>query len=526
MASVESISNWQRFRRRWFPLLVLTAGAGLIGLLFAWPSPDFELASRNFGLLFVGLLTCLVLALWFLFLPWSLWLLRLGIVLLPIAAAAATIRELHFTGDFEPVVQWRWDPLPDEILEAHRRQQGQAAPVSASPRADPTADFPGYRGQDRDGIVRGPKLPRDWTAVPPRELWRQPIGRGYASLAIVGEALVTIEQRRADEAVVCYDASTGKECWVYRYPASFTEALGGPGPRATPTIADGKVYSLGATGHLACLDLATGAKVWSAEVLTDNANIQWGQSGSPLVYDRFVVVNPGKQTAAAAGRALLAFDRATGQPAWNAGDHRAGYSSPMLATLAGRRQILVFDGEGLAGHDDITGQELWRHAWPTMNDINVAQPVVLSGDRVFISSGYGVGCTLLQIANSGGQWSATPLWRNKLLRCKFTSPVLHEGHLYGLDEGILVCLDGQTGERRWRDGRFGHGQLLLHDSLLFILSDTGEFALVEANPQAYRKLGSVRALTGKTWNYLALAHGRAWLRNDQEMVCYELTAPK
>jgi outer membrane protein assembly factor BamB len=522
MSSVPSVSKWRWFWQCGFPLLVLGgAGATAVALL-TWPAPEFELASRNFGIVFVGLLTVLVLACWFLFVPWLFWYLRLALLLLLAAAVPAIIREMHFTGDFEPVVQWRWEPSPDDVLEAHRRQQGAVATLKADFQAENEADFPGYRNRDRDGIVRGPKLPRDWAANPPRELWRQPVGRGYASLAIFGPVAVTIEQRRDNEAVVCYEAPTGQELWVYNHPASFTEPLGGPGPRATPTIADGKVYSLGAKGHLVCLELATGKWVWSADILENNDNIQWGMSGSPLVFDQMVVVNPGKQKEQAADRALLAFDRATGKPIWNAGNQRAGYSSPQLATLGGRRQILIFDGGGVAGHDPLTGQELWRHKWETMNDINVAQPIVLSGDRVFISSGYGVGCAMLKVAGN----DATPLWQNKNLRCKFTSPVQRDGFLYGLDEGILVCLDAQTGERRWRDGRFGHGQLLLQDDLLFVLSDTGEFALVEANPQAYRKLGSIRALTGKTWNYLAIAHGRAFLRNDREMVCYQLNPPQ
>jgi len=526
MSSLPSESKWRQFWRRGFPLLVLGGTGATVVALLTWPAPEFELASRNFGIFFVGVLAVLSLGCWFLFLPLLFWHLRLALLLLLAAAVPAAIREMHFTGDFEPVVQWRWEPLPDDVLEAHRRQHGVATPVKVDVQAEHEADFPGYRNRDRDGIVRGPKLPRDWTAHPPRELWRQPVGRGYAALAIVGDAVVTIEQRRENEAVVCYHAPTGQELWVYNHPAEFTEPLGGPGPRATPTIAGGKVYSLGAKGHLVCLELATGNKVWSADILNNNANIQWGMSGSPLVFDQMVVVNPGKQNGQAADRALLAFDRATGKPVWNSGNQRAGYSSPQLATLSGRRQILIFDGGGVAGHDLLNGQELWRHEWKTMNDINVAQPIVLGGDRVFISSGYGVGCAMLKVSENNGQWLATPLWQNKNMRCKFTSPVQRDGFLYGLDEGILVCLDTETGERRWRDGRLGHGQLLLQDDLLLVLSDTGEFALVEASPQAYRKLGSVRALTGKTWNYLAIAHGRAFLRNDQKMVCYELNPPR
>lgn len=531
-ASDTNASRWQRLWNYGLPAFVVIAGALVILGFTFWPGPEFERSKRIIGVESTLLLVTIALAGWFLLLSWSHWYIRLAVLIGIALIAAASIRELHFNGDMEPVVQWRWSPTADDLLETHRHQQGKATPVGAAKPLDLSSDFPGYRGADRDGIVAGPDIARDWAKQPPRQIWRQPIGRGYAGFAIVGDSAVTIEQRREEEAVVCYDAATGKERWLHSYPASFTESLGGPGPRATPTIADGRVYSLGATGHFICLDLATGKELWPAAVdllKSDEQNVRWGMSGSPLVFDQLVVVNPGKQTPDMANQAVRAFDRDNGQPIWSAGNAPTGYSSPMLATLAGRRQILIFDGEGLAGHDAATGTELWRYPWITMQGINVAQPIVLDGDRVFISSGYGVGCTMLKITSTLGEpggFSPRSEWDNKLMRCKFTSPVLHNGHLYGLDEGILVCLDAETGKRRWRDGRFGHGQLLLHKDLLIILSENGELALVQANPESYRKLGSVQALKGRTWNYPAIAGGRAYIRNDQEMACYDLTEPK
>jgi outer membrane protein assembly factor BamB len=234
-----------------------------------------------------------------------------------------------------------------------------------------------------------------------------------------------------------------------------------------------------------------------------------------------VVVSPGKQRAG--GHTLVAYDRATGQQVWATGSARAGYSSPMLATLADVRQILLFDGERLAGYDATSGQELWHHDWSTNQGINVAQPVVLDGSHVFICSGYGVGCALLEITHHGGKWDARQLWRPTTMRCKFTSPVAYQGHLYGLDEGILLCLDAKTGKRKWRDGRYGHGQLLLSGDLLLILAETGDLALVEASPVAYRELGRIRVFEERTWNCPAVANGKAYLRSDREMACYDLT---
>src|SRR5207248_3072277 len=189
----------------------------------------------------------------------------------------------------------------------------------------------------------------------------------------------------------------------------------------------------------------------------------------------------------------------------SAGHTHAGYSSPVLANLAGRRQTLVFDGESLAGYDAQAGPELWRFAWQNDQEINGAQPVVLDGDRVFISSSYRKGCAMLRVKDTAGKNSVEQLWENMNMRCKFTTPVAYRGYLYGLDEGVLTCLDQKTGARKWKDGRYGHGQLLLTDDLLVVLSETGKLVLVRATPEGHQELGSIAALEGKTWNNPALA---------------------
>jgi outer membrane protein assembly factor BamB len=361
-----------------------------------------------------------------------------------------------------------------------------------------------------------------------RQIWRQPCGGGYAGFAVAGQGAVTIEQRGDDEVVVCYEAVTGKECWTYAYPAHFQETMGGPGPRATPTIADGDVYSLGATGVLVRLDGSTGREKWKVNILEGNDNIMWGMSGSPLVYDKVVVVNPGTQRESAKGRAVIAYDRETGKEVWTAGSAQAAYASPMLATLAGRRMVLIFDAEGLAGYDAANGEEILPHyPWKTMSDINVAQPVVLPDDRVFITSGYWHGCDLVKIAQAGSTFKPSSAWPNapsKDMRCKFSNPVYHEGFLYSLDESErLVCVDAATGKRQWKDGHYGHGQLLLVGDKLVVLTETGQLVMVEANPKAFHELGKFQALKGeKIWNCPAMVGKRVFVRNHQEMACYEL----
>ena len=517
----------------WPPRILLVLGV-LAGIaIWMIPGDDFTSGPRFFSTVALVLVTWLLLVLWLLIFSGYGWRRRLGLVLVPPAVVAsvavALVREVHFDGETLPLFLFRWQTSQearDKALEENRKLMAAKPPQGPLVLAEGPNDFPEYRGRRRDGILNGPPLARDWSASQPRQLWRQPVGGGYAGFAIAGNVAITIEQRRDREAVVCYDVATGRERWLHDYPALFKEVLGGNGPRATPTIVGDDVYSLGATGMLVCLQGKTGQAKWSVNILENNDNIVWGMSGSPLVVDRVVVVNPGAQRSTAAGHALVAYDRTTGKPVWSAGDARAAYSSPMLATLAGRRQVLLFDAAGLGGYDAATGQELWRYPWQTYSDINVAQPVVVAGDRVFITSGYGHGCALLQIKEAEGKWSATPVWPNtpnRGMRCKFTSPVLYQEALYGLDDGRLVCLDAMTGNQKWKGPSYGHGQLLLVGDLLLILAESGELCLVEANPERHIELGRIQALEGeKTWNPLAVADGKLFVRNHLEMACYEL----
>jgi outer membrane protein assembly factor BamB len=518
------------FLRIWLPLLILVAGSTTVAVMRFGPFPEWEAANRNVSVMFTVLISSALLLLWLLLFSGLRWVLRLAIlfvVALAVGGTLASVRDVKFSGDMFPTLEFFWEPTHEDILEQNRRQATDSKTLpSIHLDSNKPEEFAEYRGRKRDGVVTGPALARDWRSRPPRLLWRQPVGGGYSGFAVAGNVAVTLEQRGEDEAIVCYDIDTGHERWRYAYPAHFAETLGGEGPRSTPTISQGEVFSLGAKGMLVCLNGSTGEPKWSVNILEGNANIIWGMAGSPLVYDRVVVVNPGAQNKSTSGKALVAYDRSTGKPVWSAGERRAGYSSPMLATIAGTRQIVLFDGQGLGGYDAKTGKELWQFKWDeTLNGINVAQPIILEGDRVFISSGYGIGCALVQVSRSGDQWSAAQVWKNKAMRCRFNNPVVYKGDIYGLDEGLLVCLDPNTGQRKWREGRYGHGQLLLSGDLLVILSETGQLALVEANPQHYRELGSFPAIEGKTWNYLALMNGKAFVRNHLEMACYDLTGP-
>jgi outer membrane protein assembly factor BamB len=278
---------------------------------------------------------------------------------------------------------------------------------------------------------------------------------------------------------------------------------------------------------LLCLDAASGARRWDVELLADNANIQWGQCGAPLIVDGRVIVTPGAQTPAAQDKAVRAYDCTTGKLVWASGSRKAGYSSPLLATFAGVRQIVLLDGEAVAGYDVTSGHELWVYPWPTYQDINVAQPLVFDDGRVFVTSGYGHGCAMLSISQVQNGWQVQELWTTRNLRCKFSSPVALGDAIYGLDEAHLVCIDARDGARKWKGNRYGFGQILRCGHWIVVGAETGRLALVEAKPEAFVEAAIIDALPGnKNWNHPAIANGRAYLRNHFEMACFELPREK
>jgi outer membrane protein assembly factor BamB len=352
-------------------------------------------------------------------------------------------------------------------------------------------------------------------------IWKQPVGIGHASFAVADGKAYTIEQRRNQEVVAAYDLGTGRELWTQKWNAEFTEP-NGDGPRATPTWDNGRIYALGATGELRCLDANSGAVIWGKNILSENgaSNLQWAMAASPLIVDEKVIVLPGGSP----GKSVVAYNKNTGAPVWKAQNDTQAYVSPMLVELAGRRQIMVVSAMRVFGLAPENGSLLWSHAWNTEGGINVSQPIVVDSNRFFISSGYRKGAALIEVKGSGNSYTATTIWENNNMKNKFNSSVLHNGYVYGLDEGILSCLDVNTGERKWKDGRYGYGQVLLAGQHLIVLTDNGELALVKASPAGFSEVARFSALEGKTWNYPAIAGGRLLVRNSKEMAAYDISA--
>ena len=436
-----------------------------------------------------------------------------------------------YGGDGRPLFAWRWMAKDDAV--------DTTALVQATRPVDPTVidvdlriraihDLPAFRGPYRDGVFHRLTLNPDWERTPPQILWQQPIGVGWSSYVMAGGYAVTQEQRGPDEAVVCYEVATGRECWERRDRARFHEMMGGDGPRATPTLDEGEVYSLGATGIFHRLHGRDGRPVWTVNVIDDAhaPTSLFGLTGSPLIWGDLVIVNPGGKQAS-----LVAYDKQTGKRRWAAGNSPTAYASPQAVRLGGRDQILTFNADGLFAHDVQDGQILWSHPWVTPPEYNnVCQPVIWidesGAETVFIASGYGKGCVLLAIEQTDNEFRVTPRWQNTNLKVKFSSIVERDGYVYGLDENILVCVDLRTGQRTWKGGRYGYGQLIRVESHLLILTEDGEVVLCEATPERHRELARFPVLNGRTWNHPALSGDTLLIRNDRSAACIKLPLVK
>src|SRR5215210_2409590 len=489
--------------------------------------------------------------------------------------ALMLVRTEGVTGDYGSEVKWRWEPTAEERLLAQAGDEPAAvpddvaapaaaetpeerlpAPASDGPAALPSApaaveapeeplvaqaggepaavpdgvtapaavekgaDWPGFRGPQRDGAVRGVRIETDWAASPPVELWRRPVGPGWSSFAVHGDHLYTQEQRGEDEVVASYNLTTGKPVWRHGDAARFYESNGGAGPRATPTLSNGHVYTFGATGILNALDARDGSVVWSRNAAADTgAKLPiWGFAGSPLVVDDVVI-------AATAGT-LAAYDAATGEPRWKGPAGGGGYSSPHLVTIDGVAQVLLLKGAGAISVAPADGTLLWEHKWP---GDGIVQPALTADGDVLLGAGSGMvaemGVCRIAVGHGPGGWTVEERWTSNGLKPYFNDFVVHKGHAFGFDGSMLASINLENGKRNWKGGRYGHGQLIVlpDQDLLLVLSEKGELALVKAAPDQFMELARIPAIEGKTWNHPVLAGDVLLVRNDEEMAAFRLS---
>ncbi|MFM7103607.1 MAG: PQQ-binding-like beta-propeller repeat protein, partial [Verrucomicrobiota bacterium] len=502
----------------------LILGLAAVFLLGVRRYPDLPFQQRNLASLSGILAAAGLLVLWWLFLSRARWRLRLGVLALLLVALAglrAGFRITGVSGDLLPIIEPRWGrraaPAASGPGSAVAPQPPRAGPASERP---PGADFPQFLGPSRNGILPDARLDTQWAARPPAEVWRMAIGGAWSGFAVAGNRALTQEQQGDEERVTCRDLPTGRLLWERANPGRYDTTIAGAGPRCTPTVAGDRVYTLGATGWLQCLDLATGSPLWTRSITNDaRARVpEWGYSGSPWARAGLVVVMPGGRD----GRSVIAYDAATGTERWAAGDAGANYGSPFSLTLAGVEQILVFGGREIVSHDVLRGTILWRRPWGVGMPL-VAVPVPVDDRRVLFSAGYNVGSELLRIDRGPeGGWKVGSEWVSRRLKCKFANPVKVGGFVYGLDDGILACLDLRDGSQRWKEGRYGHGQGLQVGELHLLMAESGELVLLRPTPEGPNELARHRVFASKTWNPPALCGDLLLVRNDREAACLRL----
>ena len=504
---------------------------------------------------------------------WKLRRVALVATVLLACGAFALVRTDGITGQGIAQMKWRWTPTAEEQLLAQASVEpsanaavetpkppsaaptatepdkvAPAAPATKTPAATPgvpatsskemassaparvepvksesapvRAEWPGFRGPGRDGVVHGPQIESDWTKKPPVQLWRRPVGPGWSSFAVRGDIFYTQEQRGNHELVSAYRLKTGQPVWSHRDPVRFWESNAGAGPRSTPTVHGDRIYTFGGTGVVNALNADSGAPIWSRNAAKDTgvAVPEWGFSSSPLVIDDMVVI-------AAAGR-LVAYAAATGEPRWLGPEGGAGYSSPHYTTIDGVPQILLLRGSRTISVSPADGKLLWEHMWQT--GVGIVQPGLVADHDVLITAGDamgGVGIRRIAVSHGPADWKVEERWTSRGLKPYFNDFVVHKGHAYGFDGSILACIDLAGGERKWKGGRYGSGQLVLlpDQDLLLVLSEEGELALVKATPDQFAEVARFKAIEGKTWNHPVLVGDVLLVRNDQEMAAFRLS---
>jgi outer membrane protein assembly factor BamB len=389
-------------------------------------------------------------------------------------------------------------------------------------------DWPNWRGPDHNGISHERHWGGEWPTCEPRVQWRQEVGTGFSSIAVAGGRIYTMGNRelaigttrKAHDVVYCLDANSGEILWTHSYEAPLAPDSYEGGPSATPTVADGKVYTFSKRGMAYCLNAKDGTVVWQSDLAARHGMRAptWGFAGSPYMHGDLVIYN--------AGTHGLALHAADGTLAWQTGTGRPGYSTPVPLDLEGQELVILMGEKTFAAVQAQTGSVLWEYPWVTSNQANIPDPVV-DGNQVFVSTGYQKGSALFDV--TAGR--VTQVWFQKNMQILLNSAVLRQGYLYGPNDNgkTLTCVEHSTGKIMWSKGDFGNGTVTLADGKLIVLSQTGELSIAEPSPAGYQETGRGQILTGKCWSVPVLANGKIYARNAVgNLICVELetTAPK
>ena len=525
---------------RWWPAVIICA---VLLIIIFFTDQDWNIGSsdgdnhqkqvfKTIGSTVIGFLLLLIWALFFARFSGITRLKILGCLSLTIGIFLTCFRFSQFSGNMVPIFEWRWS---QRELPTAKKQQPEN--LNEKPKPDHLAklSFSQFLGPNRDCKIPGPELAIDWVKNPPKQLWRQPIGAAWSGFSISGHRAITQEQREENETVTCYHIETGELLWMTENPGHYNTSIAGEGPRATPAIVKNKVFALGAEGTLSCLELTNGKKIWQRNLVSDaeldsdepkdqtgaskprNKSKEWGFSSSPLVMDDKVIVSAGGEN----GKSLIAYDINNGNPIWKGGSSPAGYSSAITVNINKEQQVLIFNHDGLSAHSPENGKVLWTFPWGTSTP-HVAVPLIISENKLLVSLGYGNGSKLIELSKKNGDYSAKALWHSRRMKAKFTNLIFHNNHVFGLDDGIFSCIEIEKGRPKWKDGRYGHGQILLRNSHILIMAENGELIILDANPEKHIERTRFTVLDGKTWNPPALAGEYLLVRNHREAACYKL----
>jgi outer membrane protein assembly factor BamB len=484
-------------------------------------------------------------------LAWAIWaflfakLRLLGLLFLLVPAILLVLFYPNFGGDTN-IVGWK-----PRFWKAAVEYGNVASPENSVADLGTTSkeDFPQFLGVNRNATIAERNLATDWETSPPKLLWKQAIGEGWSGFAAVNGFAVTQEQRGELECVTCYRIETGELVWIHQDDRRHEDitAMGKVGPRATPTIAGGRVYTTSGTGVLDCLDGSNGELIWTVDVpelvgitqvshtnglgmkyTMEDSHLMWGRSGSPLIYKDKVIVTAGGSDDSPNGltATLLAFDKLTGEEIWRGGARFVAYGSPSIGTVLGKQQILLVAEDHAVGHDPETGVEMWSHLRPGFSnaDANCSQVTLVSDSRLLLSKGYNLGGELIGLSESGGKIEVVSLSKDtRILKTKLTNPVIRAGYAYSLSDGYLECAQLEPFRRKWKQrGRFGNGQVLLVGDHLLVHTEEGELMLISASPEGYQELGSIETIEGTCWNTMCLYGNRLLVRSELEAACFEL----
>lgn len=446
------------------------------------------------------------------------------------------------SGEMVPRFGYRFGKAPDQRLgEFTASGSDQAKEKSLSVVDHPNA-FPQFLGPSRDSRLPGPNLETDWSAQTPKEMWRVSIGAGWSGFSALDGRIYTMEQRDNEELVTCYDLQSGKPIWGTGVEARHYTVMGYVGPRCTPLLFNGRVYALGATGVLRCLDQLSGEIVWQHDLLEmygvtpdiEAKNIAWGRANSPLAYeleDRKIVIIPAggpDKTKKDEMVSLVAFDAATGEKVWEGGHEQISYASPSVAQIDGQDQIISVNESTITGHDPATGEQLWSFDWPGNSNGNAtcSQVHSLGSNRFFVSKGYGQGASTFEVQADGDGFATKELWSNtRVLKTKFTNVAIRDNYVFGLNDGILEKVELEAKRPEWRERGFGHGQVLLVGDVLLVMGEEGNLAAVDTASEDYHEFSRIKALSSEiapTWNPLCLYGDLLLVRNAEEAACFKL----